>query len=157
MSEQSRIPLKRRLIIGFSIPISMLIVSLISNNVFMSNMSGEMADHIANEIPETQALNRLAAASYAMRMDVLVIARTPEPEVCKILEEYITPEIRVPFVQVKWIRRVPVSIIPFIPQKVKFITIYMYPIVFVPAGCVLKVDLWGTFADPQVGGEILSG
>ena len=62
MSEQSRIPLKRRLIIGFSIPISMLIVSLISNNVFMSNMSGEMADHIANEIPETQALNRLAAA-----------------------------------------------------------------------------------------------
>ncbi|MCH2155475.1 MAG: methyl-accepting chemotaxis protein [Opitutales bacterium] len=67
----------------------MLIVSLISNNVFMSNMSGEMADHIANEIPETQALNRLAAASYAMRMDVLVIARTPEPEVCKILAQRI--------------------------------------------------------------------
>lgn len=70
--------LKKRMVIGFTIPILMLVVGIIINNYFMDDIKSTMVKYVETDVPQTKALQNLATASYSMRMPVLVIVRTPE-------------------------------------------------------------------------------
>lgn len=85
----SNVTLKKRMLIGFSIPVLMVLFSGIFNNYLLEQVNSRMNTYVEEELPQVQALQELATNSYSFRMPVLVVVRTPEEQVRQRLEEEI--------------------------------------------------------------------
>jgi|GEM_PF-1576812 methyl-accepting chemotaxis protein len=71
--------LKKRMVIGFAIPLSLIVLGGIINFVLVDGIRGTMNTYIERDLPQVEALQDLATKSYSFRMPVLVFVRTPEP------------------------------------------------------------------------------
>jgi len=75
-----RISLKRRILIGFAIPIIFFIFSGTINFSLVNDIKSTIDTYLERDQPQVQTLQNLIKYSYSFRMPILVIARTPEPE-----------------------------------------------------------------------------
>ena len=81
--------LKQRMLLGFGLTFSIILSTALLNNFLLKDIGGRVTTYVTQELPEAQALQSLATASYSMRMPVLVVARTPEPDVRQQLSKEI--------------------------------------------------------------------
>lgn len=70
--------LKKRMILGFSVPTLLILLSGIFMIYNAQSMEKRMTGYVNDELPQLQSLQALESASYSLRMPVLVIVRTPE-------------------------------------------------------------------------------
>lgn len=85
----NNLTLKKRMIIGFAVPLVLIIAGGLTNYFFVDDIDKTMYKYVEEDLPQVIALQDLATQSYSFRMPVLVIVRTPEENVRKRLEREI--------------------------------------------------------------------
>lgn len=85
----SDLTLKKRMVIGFAVPLLLIIAGGITNFLFVNEIDNTMYKYVEDDLPQVIALQDLATQSYSFRMPVLVIVRTPEENVRVRLEKEI--------------------------------------------------------------------
>ena len=79
--ESKSFTLKQQMLLGFGLTFLLVLGTVGLNNFLLKDIDGFVTDYVTKDLPEAQSMQRLATASYSMRMPVLVIARTPELDV----------------------------------------------------------------------------